>query len=141
MAVTKSKSGGTRQPISDVAVDVAMGGMANLKDDPVYGRIARQAQRARTMTPAQRRKEKRDAARTKVTYDLPKEIIDEINRLAGEGYFPQAHLVGLLLHYGLKLLHEGKIDLDDHRVIANVPRYEYFLRIDPEAENGLYGKF
>lgn len=137
MAVTKGTP--ARQPIGDAAVDTIMGTGA-LMDDPVYGRIARQAQRARTMTPAQRKQARRDAGRTKVTYDLPKELIDEINRLANEGDFPPAHLVTILLHYGLRLLVEGQIDLMEHRVIANIPRYVYFLKIDPEAETRRFGK-
>jgi len=138
MAVKKTE----RRPItSDPAVEAAM-------PDGLYGDLAR----ARGMTAEERRRAerksesaarrkaeqaKRDAARNKTTFDLPKEITDEIERLARqdpEFRVPPSHIVAVLLHHALRDLEEGEIDLWSHRVRSNVPRFDYFLKVDPEGE-------
>ena len=120
-------------PLGDPAVDAAMPANGSLVDDPVYGRMASRAQKARSMTAAQRNRKKRDAtARMKVTYELPRPLVEQMTALAQEGGYPPAHLVAILVQRGLADLEAGRLELWRHTVASYVPRYRCFLLLDPD---------
>jgi hypothetical protein len=104
----------------DPAVQAALGP----RRDDVYSRI----ERARKMTPAQRKKAERDAARSKVTYDLPAPLIEKLERMAHDVYqVPPSHLAALLIMAGLQAVQQGSLDVYARRVPSRVPRFEWFL--------------
>ena len=120
-------------PLGDPAVDAAMPANGSLVDDPVYGRMASRAQKARSMTAAQRKRSKRDVqGRVKITYELPKSIVEQVQALAAEGGYPPAHLVAILVQRGLADLEAGRLELWRHTVASYVPRYRCFLLLDPD---------
>lgn len=123
MAVQKDRM----QLDSDPAVETHLG-----KPD-VYERIAR----ARKMTPSQRRKAERDAARNKITLDLPEALTDTLETLARDVYqCPPSHLAAVLLKAGFDAIQEGRLDVFRLRKPSRVPRYEWFLRLPGEEGDG-----
>ena len=134
-----------RRPLEDPAVSVAMGGTdpgplgtedsSSVSGDPLYGRMAAQARRARRMTPAQRKQAQRDQARNKKTYDLPEGITSQVELLAEQHGIPPSHLVALLLKQGLQAVEDGQLDIREYKVRSPVPRYEWFLDMDEEQSD------
>lgn len=116
MAVDKGKR---RAIVDDPAVGAALS-----PSDGLYGKIAR----ARGMTAAQRKKAERDRKRSKVTYDLPEELISEVTRLAKELDCPAAHVAAALILEGMK----AEPDLKRLRVPANSPRFVWYLDLSGE---------
>lgn len=115
-------------PEDDPAVQAALGP----RRDGVYDKIAR----ARKLTDAQRKKLARDAARNKVTYDLPAGLIEQIELMAKDVYkCPPSHLAALLLRQGLKAIASGELNVYEHRVPSRVPRFEYFLNTDLKQDS------
>lgn len=108
--------------VDDPAVESALG-----PNRDVYGKI----ERARKMTPSQRKKAERDAARSKVTYDMPAELIKQVEVMARDVYrCPPSHLAALLIQAGLKSVQEGRLNVYDHRVPSRVPRFDFFLNLE-----------
>lgn len=128
MSIDKNKLPPPRPMPVDPAVEVAMS--SNL-DDPIYGGLERR-RRARNMTETQRKQAARDAQRTKVTYDLPPNLKQEIDSLARQLEAPPSHVVNILLHYGLSAIDQGKIDLRIYQVHSNIPRFKYFLQLESD---------
>ena len=115
----------------DPAVGAALGSQPT--SDTVYDRLAKR----RAMTPAQRKKAQRDAARSKVTYDLPKRLIESVEQMARETYgCPASHLAALLMRAGLEAVEQGRLDVYEHRRPSNSPRFEWFLRLDDGGKSG-----
>lgn len=129
MALKKNDPG--RQPleaVDDPAVEAAL----RRGQEDVYGRI----ERARKMTPAQRKKVERDARRSKATYDLPSALIEQIETMARDVYHcPASHLAALLIKVGLREVGQARLNVFDFRKVANSPRFEYFLDLDRFDEN------
>ena len=83
------------------------------------------------MTSAQRRKVERDAQRSKVTYDLPADLIEQLETMSKDVYkCPPSHLATLLMRQGLKAVSAGELNIWDRRINSKVPRYEFFLNTD-----------
>jgi len=101
------------------------------ESESVYERTAR----LRSLTPAQRRKLERDAARTKLTVDLPSDTIERLNAIANapDDNFPISQLVTLLLKRGLAAIEAGEIDLEQYKIHSRVPRFRWFLVEDETA--------
>lgn len=117
-------------PFDDPAVTVAVSSPGQAT---VYDRLAKK----RNMTPSQRKKAQRDAARSKVTYDLPEPLVRQVEALARETYHcPASHLAALLIQTGLQEIAAGRLDVYRHRKIANSPRFDFFLDLDDVSDNG-----
>ncbi len=117
-------------PDDDPAVEAALGNSSQRRDG-VYDRIAR----ARKLTDAQRKKLARDAARNKVTYDLPVELSDQIEMMAKDVYHcPPSHLVTLLMRQGMKAIALGELNIYNRQIASRVPRYKYFLDLEIEED-------
>ena len=87
------------------------------------------------LTAAQRRKREKDAARNKVTYDLPEHITDRIEEIAGQfgdKGVPQNQVVAFFLDFALRHYDEDSIDLNAYLKPSIVPRFSFFLTL-PEA--------
>jgi hypothetical protein len=128
MAVDKKKR---QRLMDDPAVEAALN--PSPKSSPsqavergVYGRIAK----ARSRTAAQRKKAERDRQRSKVTYDWPEEIIQEVAERAAEMGCPASHLAAALCLEGLKAVDEGRLDVLAMRVPANSPRFDWYLDLE-----------
>lgn len=115
----------------DPAVEAAM---TNSETDPVYGAMERR-QRARNQTAAQRKKAERDRNRSKVTFDLPQVLINQIRQAAETEEIPPSHLAGVLLSMGLDALTSGAIDLSTYKKPSRNARYMWFLDIFAYKEN------
>jgi hypothetical protein len=83
------------------------------------------------MTPSQQRKAVRDANRSKVTYDMPEELITLISGLAEDQRVPASQLAALLMQKGLRELEDGIFDLNNYKVRTQSPRFEWVLILDP----------
>ena len=83
------------------------------------------------MTPSQQRKAIRDANRSKVTYDMPKELINQISGLAEDQRVPASQLAALLNQKGLREFEDGVFDLDCYKIPTRSPRFEWVLVLDP----------
>ena len=126
MAINKSERMSVPiNPQDDPAVTANLGP----RRDDVYSKIAK----ARSMTPAQRAKAQRDAARSKVTYDLPADLIQQIETLAKTYKCPPSHLAALLMRQGIKAISDGDLNVLEHRITSRVPRYQFFLDTDLKA--------
>lgn len=82
------------------------------------------------MTPGQRKKAERDARRTKVTYDLPDELIAQIAAIVNEHKIPASQLATLLMQWGLKAMSDGQFNINTYKVRSTSPRYEWVLNLD-----------
>jgi len=83
-----------------------------------------------SLTAAQRRKRAKDAARNKVTYDLPEQITDRIEAIAaqfGDKGVPQNQVVAFFLDFALRHYEENSIELDPYLKPSIVPRFSFFL--------------
>lgn len=103
------------------------------EQDPLMRDMERR-RRARGMTPGQRRKAARDAARNKMTVDLPVEVEEELRRLAQAEGVSLSALTALLILYGLEELREGRIDLRWHKRPVRSPRFEWGLDLVVKKE-------
>lgn len=80
------------------------------------------------LTKKQRRQAMVDAQRNKVTYDLPVWLTEAVSAMAKEGEYPASHLVALFMAYGIEAVNKGMINPDAFLVMANSPRFTYWLR-------------
>ncbi|MEW5869858.1 MAG: hypothetical protein AB1894_11325 [Chloroflexota bacterium] len=128
----------TRQPLSlDPALQTHMSqepDPSTQPDDPVYGRLAEQRARLRSMAPYQRRKAERDRKRIKVTFDWPPELRQQVQELARWNSVPASQLAALLVKVGLRALNDGKLNLHDYRKPARLPNFEWFLDLEKVDE-------
>ncbi len=133
--MTVNKNSG-RNPMNDLsatdaAVSLHLGG-----GDAAITSSLEQIARRRQMTPSQRKKAARDAARTKVTYDFPAELIEQVDTLAREAYrCPASHLAALLVKVGLQAVSSGQVNVYDYRVPARSLRFDYSLDLNAFDEN------
>lgn len=114
------------QPL-DPAVEAAMGDEL----DPIYGSLARR-QQARTMTPGKRKKRERDRARTKITFDWPAWLIEQVTELAHEHGVPANQLAAVLVQRGLREVQSGKLNLREWKIPSRTPAFDWFLRVEKE---------
>lgn len=87
----------------------------------------RQADRERS--PAQRRKAKTDAARTKTTYDLDPAIADQIDQVAKILSIPASQVAAVLLIAGLQGINDGWVKFDYPRHWSRSPRFQFVIDI------------
>ena len=118
--------------VGDAAVEAALSPNLNQgRGKDLYGKI----ERARKMTPSQRKKAERDAARSKVTYDIPAELIKRVEMMARDVYrCPPSHLAALLIRAGLKAVEEGRLNVYDHQIPSRVPRFDWFLDLTEDGK-------
>lgn len=120
----------------DPSVEAAFG-CSPVVDDPVFGRLAQETQRKRSMTKAQRKQAAVDAQRNKVTYDLPTWLTEAMQQTAEAGEYPCSHLAALLFAYGLKAMREGILDVASYKELARSPRFRYWLKFDEDDFGGV----
>lgn len=106
----------------DGAVEAAM-------HDPVLDGLER-LRKAKRLTPGQRRKAERDAARAKVTYDWPEALRERLGKIARQLGAPENQVAAVLMMAGLEAYARGEVDLEGRKVISRSPRFEWFLRLD-----------
>lgn len=109
----------------DPAVVAAIGSPETSKPGTVYDHIAK----ARKMTPAQRKKAQRDAARPKVTYDIPDSVTAIIDTLADAFQVPKSQAMAFFFMYGVQVLLDGKINVTWALTGSRSPRFVYQLKI------------
>lgn len=125
MAIKKGKSNQMQEIGLDPAVAIHLQNSAQVAADAIR-------EKETHLTAAQRKKRKKDAERNKVTYDLPKDITNQINTIAakyGERGIPANQVVAFLLNYALKQYDKKTIDFDSHLKPSIVPRFSFFLDI------------
>lgn len=91
---------------------------------------AERAAKVRKMKPAARRKAKRDAARGKMAYDMPKDVIQAIRDIAGEEDVSQSNLVAYILADWVNAYDAGEVEIDQsEKESARHPRWLWKLAI------------
>jgi hypothetical protein len=89
-------------------------------------RRRRRQDRLRTLTPAQRRKAKRDDKRKTMAWDLPPEIIETIRNIADEESLSQSNLVAIILAGWINRYLHGEAELDEQqRRPSHHPRWNW----------------
>jgi hypothetical protein len=111
----------------DGAVEAAMG------DDPVLGGLDR-LRRAKRLTPSARRKAERDSKRTKVTYDWPADLQEQLSHIANQLGVPENQAAAVLMMHALRAYQAGEVDLAGRKIPSRSPRFEWFLRLDENEE-------
>jgi len=82
-----------------------------------------------------REREKAAARRgRRALYDLPEELILRVKKLAGEYRTSASQIAGLGLYMLLERVKTGEIDLNNHLVPIDNPRYENLLNWELEDE-------
>lgn len=100
----------------DPAVEAVVG------DDPIYGRLAR----ARRMTRGQRKKAERDRGRSKVTYDLPADLIQQIEEMAEKEGIPNSQMAMALIRVGEVQFKRGNVVFGKEP--SKSPRFDWNLK-------------
>ena len=90
---------------------------------------ARQRERKRQMTPAQRKRATQDEQRSKVTYDLPAWLIEAIADLADAEQCSKSSVAAFLLVRALEAHQRGEICFEGYYESSRSPRYEFILRV------------
>jgi ABC-type branched-subunit amino acid transport system substrate-binding protein len=103
-----------RRPSVDPAVAALLG-----QDD--------QRQAMQIMTPAGRRKWKREQARTRATYDLPQALLDAVRQVGEQEALPNSAVVAALVAQGLHHLQAGTWSLEGAKSMARSPLFEYLV--------------
>jgi hypothetical protein len=88
-----------------------------------------QQERWAKMTPAQRRKAMRDAKRSKMTYDLPVELVAEIRKIAEQEDVSQSDVAAELLIRAVNAVRSGSLELDNKRTAAKSLRWAWKLEL------------
>jgi len=90
---------------------------------------AAQREERRALTKSQRRKRDLDAARSKVTVDLPPELVRALQQLAAQ---EGVSLSGLIAYYAAQgILRHDRNALDSLRSASRSPRFEWKLDLEP----------
>lgn len=109
----------------DPAVVAAIGSPEASKPGTVYDHIAK----ARKMTPAQRKKALRDAARPKASYDIPASVVAVIDELADAFQVPKSQVIAFFFMHGAQQLLRGEINVTWALTGSRSPRFVYQLKI------------
>ena len=111
-------------------MDVAVQGL--LGDAAKRERKRHMTQEEREQAEKSRAKREKDAARDRVTYDIPAELKEAIIDIAEREGVPHSGVAGILLAHAVRLYHAGDITFDHDGVKAHStsPKYEY--RIDDD---------
>jgi hypothetical protein len=96
--------------------------------------------RSRAMSQGQRRRARRDEARSKATYDLPEELIAAVAARAAREDCSVSGLAGLLMAHGLAALRRGEIDVDRYLQPSRSPRFAWVVDV-PDVESSGNGTF
>jgi ABC-type branched-subunit amino acid transport system substrate-binding protein len=110
--------------------------------DPTVAALLGQAdqrQAVATMTPADRRKWKRDKARTRATYDLPQALLDAVDQIGKAESMTNSAAVAALLAQALCMLQAGRWTLEAVKTFTRSPLFEYLVT-DETVEAILAGK-
>jgi hypothetical protein len=105
-----------------------------IEKNQIYGRFAK----AKLLSPYDRKKREKDRARKKVTYDLPTDIKDEINRIAKIESVPASQIAQLLLVTGINLWKKKQIPILK-KSSKQSPLFDWMLvlpKIQPEEDAG-----
>ena len=107
----------------DPAVEAALGPVPG--QATVYDHLAK----ARKMTPAQRKKAQRNAARPKVTYDIPDSVTAIIDTLADAFQAPKSQVMAFFFMYGAQVLLDSKINMTWALIGSRSPRFVAQLKM------------
>ncbi|MDX9865412.1 MAG: hypothetical protein RBT34_11470 [Anaerolineaceae bacterium] len=92
----------------------------------------------RNMTPAQKRRAKKDKQRERVYIDAPDYLRDFLQTYAEAEGVSQSRLVCFLVVLGLEKFLEDKIDLNEHKTHSRSPRFEYELQLPEVPDRSLF---
>ena len=111
----------------DPAVVAAIGspGASDRQSATVYDRIAK----VRKMTPAQKKKAQRDAARNRVGVDLSASVSSIVDVLADALQAPKSQVLAFLFMYGAQELLNGKINITWALTGSRSPRFMAQLKM------------
>ena len=123
MAVNKAK----RLSAFDIdpAVEAALGPSQANQPATVYDHIAK----LRKMTPAQRKKAQRDAARNRVGVDLPASVSSIVDVLADTFDVPKSQALAFFFMYGAQQLLQGQINMNWAITGSRSPRSLHQLKL------------
>jgi hypothetical protein len=100
-------------------------GVKAIMDNPIYGAMLQDEQ-----TPKGKLKKKAlDRARIKGTFDIPRNILSEIEQLSVKHSTPKSQIVTLLLLAGLKLVAEGNVNISQYKRPTKSPRFDWVLEM------------
>lgn len=111
-------------PVSDPAVEAV-----RIPEEIMGHEIENQMARQRSRTPGQRRKAKKDQARTRMLIDLPEELLDLIDQLVEQEGVSKSRFVSFMTILGMEKLIKDGIDLDEFKLPAKSPRFEFALQL------------
>lgn len=122
-------------PVVDEAVESALGKSGAMS-------MAEKVEKAKKMTPSQRKKKARDAARNKETYDLPLDVTEALNQIMDKYWtgadprepFSRSSLASLLLVAGLQALLDGRVQIEPFLQISRSPRFQFSLDVPPAPD-------
>jgi len=115
--------------------------MAKRRDvvfDPAVHAVVTDGQRRekmRQMSPAERRKYQKDKERSKVTYDMPPDLIDAVAEIARREGCSTSAAAAFLLTRAVQAYRRGEISFQDYKERwSRNPRFDWVLRIPPLNE-------
>lgn len=106
------------------------GALGRVALDPVVQQeLARQeqAEKRRHMSPAQRRRARADARRSKATFDMPPELIEALGEIAQSEDISKSDLVAELLIRAVNDYHAGRLVLDNDKEMARALKWAWKL--------------
>jgi hypothetical protein len=115
-----------RRPLLDPAVAELLSGMEQRQAESQLPQRERK-KKARERAKIQARREQR------VTYDLPPELRQRIQKMAELERLPASQIVTLALKRFLQDHAEGKVDLSIYKQPSRSPRYDWNLVFEDEA--------
>jgi hypothetical protein len=110
-------------------------GTARLLDNLFEKQAKRSKKKHREMSDEEKQaaEQRRQAMRNRVTYDIPKEIVDQVKGMAEAVDCPESQLVSLLLWKGLQLVYQGEFDLEEYKHHSNSPKKKFNLKIPQKS--------
>jgi len=115
MAVTSNTPRMRLHPIDDA--------VQALQDNPIYSKGIRSQQ----MSPTTRKKDRSDRARSRITYDLPEELINSIEAIARVNFTSQSGIAIILLLKGLEAFSKGDIDVASNCLPSRSVRFDQIV--------------
>ena len=91
-------------------------------------------QRERHLSPAQKRERARQAARVRMTFDVPDWLKDELLRVADTEHTTASSVAAYLIARGIRALRRGEMRLP--KIPSESPRFDFLVEVE-EGDAGL----
>jgi len=105
--------------------------------DPAIAALMEQAERRekqRHRSPQEQKKAKRDAERTRATYDLPTELQTVVGRIASMENMSKSATAALLLAVAAREFLDGSLDFTGAKTVIQHPLYNWVVKTDTILE-------